>query len=174
MKVLLEPTTLSASSSTFSVTGVASSTSTPQSIDQPSTGLSSGAKIAIGISIPLALITAAIIAFLFLRHRRKRATTTEAADPLPSSTADQANDPGTHFKAELEGDQGGIAGTEQYEKAELAGDELGGKGGPHSKAALKDGNNGEVHELPGGEDEISPTAARGSEGLGSPVSEMSG
>ena len=75
--------TTATTSRDLDVTG--SSTPTPSStIDSPS-GLSQGAKVGIGVSIPLVLLLFALVVFLFFQ-RRRRTTTPEnppTSDNLP-------------------------------------------------------------------------------------------
>lgn len=73
-------------------------------------GLSTGAKIGIGISIPLIVIIATFLAFFLIRRRRQRSSQSSAANGDILETHD-GND---EHKAELPGNKLGVRGGEKY------------------------------------------------------------
>ncbi|KAF2106395.1 hypothetical protein BDV96DRAFT_591111 [Lophiotrema nucula] len=122
--VLIDPTLLGGLTTTTTATTVATEFSTlsipPASttsgiISQqiPSTGLSNGAKIAVGIAIPLIAIIAATVIVLFI-HRARNRRARSNVDERESPTADHTGKP------ELEGDSVAVLGQKQYGRAELA------------------------------------------------------
>lgn len=68
--------TLPTTSSTSTVEGTTATgtvaTSTPKSLNQSSTGLSTGAKAGIGVGVTIAFIAGTAIAWWFARSRKKR------------------------------------------------------------------------------------------------------
>ncbi|KAF2106396.1 hypothetical protein BDV96DRAFT_591112 [Lophiotrema nucula] len=131
--LLFDPTT---SRTSFHST-IPSNTDPAEAAERKATGISSGAKIAIGISIPFICIVIALVAFLFIRRRRRKHPSSQ-----PSYAAVNADD---QIKPELEGDQGHVSGQEQYKKAELHANQ------EHQPGELEAGANvGEIvrYELP--------------------------
>ncbi|KAJ5667319.1 hypothetical protein N7507_003183 [Penicillium longicatenatum] len=80
---------------------IPSSTDSTSSDNSGSGGLSTGAKIAIGVCVPVAIIIAAVIAFILWHQRRKRAKETDASSEIAQQNPLEP-DP-YHGKPELDG-----------------------------------------------------------------------
>ncbi|KAK7397685.1 hypothetical protein QQX98_012949 [Neonectria punicea] len=101
-----EPSSLTSSSSSLSTSSASSSTSG---------GLSTSSKIAIGICVPISLLSLSTLALLLIRRRRK---TPDDSDRVRLESRDQGQDFSQKFPQEL---PGGDHFPRPYVKAELAG-----------------------------------------------------
>jgi hypothetical protein len=80
-------------------------------------GLSTGAKIGIGVSIPLLVIILAILAYFLLRRRRRQKSSQISRSNLEPPSNEQDHN---EYKSELPGNKLGIAGGRRYPgKSEL-------------------------------------------------------